>query len=253
MDFGFEGKVALVTGAGSGIGKGTAHLFARDGALVIAADINMQSAMDTAAEIVSAGGTALATTVDIADSASVSAMVGYTMSSFGRIDFAFNNAGIAHLAMGVHDLDEQQWKTVLDVNLTGTFHCMKYELEVMRAQRFGVIVNTASAAALLPPAKLGAYVASKFGIIGLTKVAALENADIGIRVNAICPGWTRSGLTDQQMQGGVGVTSITGRTAEADDIGATVLFLCSPGASFINGQAIGIDGGSTAGRALPPA
>jgi NAD(P)-dependent dehydrogenase (short-subunit alcohol dehydrogenase family) len=248
----FEGKVALVTGGGSGIGRAAALAFGREGAKVVAADIDHAAATDTARRVADLGGDARAVLADVSREADVAAMIAEAVGAFGRIDCAFNNAGIGGVRYPVHELDLADFNRIIGVNLTGVFLCMKHELPVMLKQRGGVIVNNASVAGLRGSPKLAPYVASKHGVIGLTKVAALEYAAFGVRVNAVCPGWTDtailSGLKDDDpelLQKLIARVPVQ-RLGRPEEVAEAVLWLCSDAASFAVGHPLVIDGGLTA-------
>lgn len=246
----FSGKAVLVTGAGSGIGRATAMAFADHGASVAVVDMNPEQGNAVVAEIESAGAAATFVKADISSSADVQAMIASTLDAFGRLDCAFNNAGISPASQPVSELDEDAFDAVVRVDLKGAMLCLKYELRHMIGAGAGAIVNTASVAGLLPEAGSGGYVAAKHGVIGLTKTAALENAYRGIRVNAVAPGWVRTPMTqdwDAESDFNRALTSGTPmhRGAEPVEIAGIVLFLCSPAASYITGQTYTVDGGQT--------
>lgn len=246
----FEGKVVLITGGTSGIGKACALMFARQGASVAVADVNETAGAQTVAEIEALGARALFVKTDISTSTDVQAMVEQTVERLGRLDFAINNAGISPKQLPVDQIDEDNWDKVIAIDLKGCMLCMKYELRHMIAAGAGAIVNTASIAGIIPEAGSGAYVAAKAGVIGLTKGAAIENAHRGIRVNAIAPGWVRTAMTqswdvDQSFNAKLKAAAPMHRGAEPDEVASAALYLCSAGASFITGQTLVIDGGQT--------
>jgi NAD(P)-dependent dehydrogenase (short-subunit alcohol dehydrogenase family) len=252
----FTGKAALVTGGASGIGKVAARMFAREGAsVVVATDANIKGGEDTIRLIKEAGGEAIFVKCDVSKATEVEAMVDKCVKTYGRLDYAFNNAGIGPdvkrvPVVNIVDCPEEVWDRTIDINLKGVFLCMKYEIKQMLTQKYGVIVNTSSVGALKPALGFCAYVASKSGLIGLTKVAALEYAADGIRVNTILPGPTERTLlmdylTDgepevqQQMMGMIPMK----RLATPEDMAEAVMWLCSDAASFITGHVMPVDGG----------
>ena len=244
------GKVAFVTGAGSGIGRATAMLFAQRGCVVALADISEAGLADTAAMIAEAGGTSAAFTCNVADDASVKAAVTGAVAKFGRIDAAFNAAGIdGETGKFTADCTMDNWHRLISVNLTGTFHVMRHLIPQMLAQGGGTIVNCASTAGLRGAATCAAYSASKHGVVGLTKAAALEYAGQGIRINAVCPGMIRTPMTQngpmKELIDQLVVTTPLGRLGEPQEIGAAVLWLSGEDASFMHGQAIAVDGAIT--------
>ena len=244
------GKVAFVTGAGSGIGRATALLFAQRGYVVALADISEAGLADTAAMIAEAGGTSAAFTCNVADDASVKAAVTGAVAKFGRIDAAFNAAGIdGETGKFTADCTMDNWHRLIAVNLTGTFHVMRHLIPQMLAQGGGTIVNCASTAGLRGAATCAAYSASKHGVVGLTKAAALEYAGQGIRINAVCPGMIRTPMTQngpmKELIDQLVVTTPLGRLGEPQEIGAAVLWLSGEDASFVHGQAIAVDGAIT--------
>jgi NAD(P)-dependent dehydrogenase (short-subunit alcohol dehydrogenase family) len=251
VDYDFTGKVALVTGAAGGIGRATAIAFASAGAAVTVADIDLAGAQETAAMISAAGGRGLALEVDVTDSAVVAEMVHQTVTTFGGLDFAHNNAGIVGAGAPVESMADDVWRRGIDVMLSGVFYGLKHEIPAIAARGGGAIVNTSSGAGLIGFPTMANYVAAKHGVIGLTKAAALEAISHNIRVNAICPGTARSRMVDEWMQGDpaaekqVADLHPIGRIADPQEIAAAVLWLCSDAASFVMGIAMPVDGGYT--------
>ncbi len=250
--YNFSGQVALVTGAGSGMGLATAQAFAAAGAAVVLADVN-EAALRTAADsLTAAGHQALAVTCDVSDEGQVAAMVERTVATFGRLDVAFNNAGIMVPPSDAADEPADSFDRVNAINLRGVWACMKHELRQMRAQGSGAIVNCSSLGGLVGLPGRAAYHASKHGVIGLTKSAALEYAPRGVRINAICPGTIETPMVaDMIAKGELDVAEAVanqpiGRLGRAEEMAAVVLWLCSPGASFVLGVALPVDGGYTA-------
>ncbi len=249
--FSLAGKVALVTGAGSGIGRASAIEFARAGAKVVVSDIDEVGGGQTVQEIMDLGGEAKFIACNVADSQSVSDLIEDTVKSYGSLDCALNNAGIEAPMAPIADASEEDWDRALSVNLKGVWLCMRAELRQMVAQGSGAIVNTSSQGGLTAVPLNGSYSAAKHGVIGLTKTAAVEYAEHGIRVNAICPGFTKTPMTDriiQEVPAELVESTLPPmkRAAEPREMAGTVVFLCSPAASYLTGQAIAIDGGGTA-------
>ncbi len=252
-----EGKVSLVTGAASGIGRATALVFAEEGARLVLADVDEAGGHETVRLVGEAGGEADFIACDVSDSAQVAALVEGCVERFGQLDCAFNNAGVGGESAPLAEYDEGAWNRVLAVNLTGVFLCMKSELRQMVAQGGGAIVNAASLVGVMGYPKLGAYNAAKHGVIGLTRTAALEYASHGIRVNAVCPGWIE---TPMVMDSGPQPASIPavydalaglmplGRLGKPEEVAAAVAWLCSDAASFVTGHPLLVDGGALAGR-----
>jgi NAD(P)-dependent dehydrogenase (short-subunit alcohol dehydrogenase family) len=246
-----EGKVALVTGGASGIGRATAVAMARDGALVAVADRTEDSAAGTVALINASGGQAIAIGGDVANEADVAAMVARTVSAFGRLDCAFNNAGISGRAVGpanqrIHELSQTSFDTMLAINLTGVFLCMKHEITHMLAHGGGAIVNTASVAGLIGLPTSGHYVAAKHGVVGLTKTAAMEYARDNIRVNCVNPDYIETPMTDSIMKERYDtlMTKVPmNRLGLPEEIAEAVVWMCSDKASFMTGASQVIDGG----------
>lgn len=246
----FDGKVALVTGASSGIGLATAQAFARAGARVVLSDLDVEQGEAAARSITQEGGTAKFIACDVSDGAAVAALIQGTVRAYGRLDCAFNNAGISGAQAPTGEYPEEAWNRVIAVNLTGVWLCMKHEITQMLAQGGGAIVNCASILGHVGFATAPAYVAAKHGVVGLTKTAAIEYATRGIRVNAVCPGFietpmlSRAGLTtNAQMRATIEGLHPMKRLGRADEIAAATLFLASPAASFITGQSLLADGG----------
>src|SRR5438445_7717558 len=252
MTISFENKVALVTGAASGMGLATAKAFAEAGAAVALADVNEVAARAAADELVAAGHKAIGIRCDVADEAEVAAMVDQTVSTFGRLDAAFNNAGIQVPPSDAADEPAEQFERVNAVNLRGVWASMKHELRQMRTQGSGAIVNCSSLGGLVGLPGRAAYHASKHGVLGLTRSAALEYAPRGIRINAVCPGTIETPMvTDMSAKGELSVRDAVanhpiGRLGRPDEIDAAVLWLCSPGASLVVGVALPVAGGYTA-------
>ncbi|MBV0892302.1 glucose 1-dehydrogenase [Paracoccus sp. Z118] len=247
----FSGKVAFITGGGSGIGREAALAFARNGASVAVVGRTRDELDETVQIIGQDGGRGLAVTCDVANGDEVKAAVGRTVEAFGRLDFGFNNAGIEQPVAPLHEVTEEDWDRLLDVNLRGVFLCMKHEAPQMMKQGGGVIVNTGSGASVMGIKGQAAYCASKFGLIGLTKAAALDYAGANIRVNAICPGYVDTPMMDR-FTGGTpeGRQNVidnvpAARPASPQEIAANVLWLCSDGGAYIVGHALVIDGGQT--------
>jgi NAD(P)-dependent dehydrogenase (short-subunit alcohol dehydrogenase family) len=247
-----DGKVALVTGGASGIGRATAVAMAREGARLAVADRAEESASGTVALINAAGGQAIAIGGDVTREADVEAMVARTVAAFGRIDCAFNNAGIAGRAVGpagqrIHELNQTAFDTMLAVNLTGVFLCLKHEIRQMLAQGGGgAIVNTASIAGLVGLPTSAHYVAAKHGVVGLTKTAAMEYAQDGIRVNCVNPGYVRTPMTKETMEarGDEILAKVPmHRMGTPEEIAEAVVWMCSDKASFMTGAAQIVDGG----------
>jgi NAD(P)-dependent dehydrogenase (short-subunit alcohol dehydrogenase family) len=246
------GRVAIVTGGATGIGRASVVAFARRGAQVVVADVNDDAGAETVKLAESEGTDATFVHTDVTDSSSVAAMVDTAITAFGRLDFAHNNAGMSGVAAGVVDCTEELWNRTLARNLTGVWLCMKHEIPRMLASGGGAIVNTSSGAGLVGFAALPAYVASKHGVIGLTKSAALEFVRAGIRVNAICPGTTRTPMIeayigdDPNIEKMMTMASPLGRMAQPEEMAEAAVWLCSDAASFVNGVALPVDAGAVA-------
>jgi NAD(P)-dependent dehydrogenase (short-subunit alcohol dehydrogenase family) len=255
----FQGKVVLITGAATGIGRAVAVAFATQGAKVSIGDINDDAARETLDLVKEAGGDALFLRTDVSDEADVQKLVSETLRHFGRLDCAFNNAAIAPKDADrrpVAQLDTAAFDRLLAVDLRGVFLCMKYELrEMVRAGR-GAIVNTASIAGMVAEPGVPHYVAAKHGVIGLTKAAAIEYAAHGIRVNALAPGWVDTPMTvalksDPALEARLRATAPLGRPAQPEEMAGPVLYLCSDAASYVTGQVHLADGGFTARGMFP--
>lgn len=248
----FKDKVVLVTGGGGDIGRATALAFASAGAVVTVTDIARGPGEDTAALIRSQGGQAVFIAADVGRADDVQALVGQVIKAHGRLDCAFNNAGIEEEHVRLADCTEATFDRIMNVNVKGVWLCMKHQLAQMAAQGSGVIVNTASVAGLVGAPKMAAYSASKHAVVGLTKSAAVEYGRKGIRVNAVCPGVIRTQMYERAVQADPQVEKFAvaahpvGRLGRAQEVAAVVLWLCSDAASFVTGHAHTVDGGLTA-------
>ena len=248
----YEGKAVIVTGGGSGMGRATARAFSAAGASVVVADINVDAGEAVVSELRDSGGEALYIKTDVSKADDVEAMVNGTVEAFGRLDCAFNNAGVGgHLGF-IHEYPEEWFDLMVNVNLKGVFLCLKYEIAYMLEHGGGAIVNNSSSEGLRGAMPFAAYIGAKHGVVGLTKAAALETAKRGIRVNAICPGGTRTPM----LEGGLGNLDefeeknrdrlVMGRLGLPEEMAGAVLWLCSDEASFVTGTTLSIDGGKTA-------
>ena len=244
-----EGKVALVTGGSAGIGRATSLAFAREGAKVVIADINVTGGDETAKMIRDAGGQAIFVQTDVTKAEEVKAMADKAVEAFGQLNCAFNNAGINEEAVTISRCTEESWDRIMDTNLKGVFLCMKYEIPKILKSGGGSIVNTASVMGLVGDGSHPAYAASKHGVVGLTRTAAIVYAQAGIRINAVCPGAIRTSMTAQlinrhpEIKQLLESNSPMNRMAEADEVARAVVFLCSDDASFITGHPLAVDGG----------
>lgn len=251
MMFDFKDQVALVTGAASGMGYATARAFAEAGAAVALADVNEAGVLDAASRLTDAGHQALGIQCDVADERAVAAMVEMTVSAFGRLDAAFNNAGVQSPIAETADASGEEFDRVNGVNLRGVWNCMKYELRQMRNQGTGAIVNCSSLGGLVGIAGRAVYHASKHGVMGLTKSAALEYASRGIRINAVCPGIIETPMVTGMLQTEPDAMDQLikeqpiGRLGRPEEIADAVLWLCSPASSFVIGHGLVVDGGYT--------
>src|SRR6266480_47300 len=240
MNISFKNQVALVTGAASGLGLATARAFAESGASVVLADWNEEAAQSAAKELANKGYKTLAIRCDVSDDAQVEAMVKQTVTTFGRLDAAYNNAGVQNVLAETADTTREDYDRVMAINLRGVWSCMKFELQQMRKQGSGAIVNCSSIGGLVGGAGRGTYHAAKHGVIGLTKSAALEYTAKGIRINAVCPGLIDTPMSDQMKAAGQADALNAmlkdvpiGRLGRAEEIADTVLWLCSPAASLV--------------------
>ena len=244
----YKQKTVLITGAGSGIGRTAAKMYAAAGANVVVSDVNLAGGEQTVSSIEEAGGTAVFIKTDVADYAQVKALVERTVERFGQLDVAINNAGIGDTQVRTHEADVAGWERVIAVNQTGVFYCMQHELRRMMQQGSGSIVNVASIAGLKGMPKNIAYSASKHAVIGMTRTAAMEYAKFGIRINALCPVFTPTGLFNpanfpphimETFENAIPMK----RFATVEEMGKTLLYLTSDAASFITGHALPVDGG----------
>src|SRR5204863_4862224 len=248
----FTGKVAFVAGAANGIGRAAALAFAREGASVVVADVSEQGNRETVRLIEGQGGRAVAVRCDVSRAEDVKAALDKTVDAFGRLDFAFNNAGVEQKKLApVAELDEEEWDRIHNIDLRGVFLCMKYEIPLILKQGGGAIVNTSSGAGVIGIKGSPAYTAAKHGVIGLTRAAALDYAARNLRVNAVCPGYIDTPMMGR-FTGGTpeGVAKVTseepmGRMGRPEEIASAVLWLCSDGGAFTVGHALVVDGGQT--------
>ncbi|GAA0309275.1 NAD(P)-dependent dehydrogenase (short-subunit alcohol dehydrogenase family) [Halarchaeum rubridurum] len=244
-------SVALVTGGGSGIGRETALEFAAEGARVVVADVDVKGGEGTIADIEADGGDALFVETDVTDAAETEAMVEAAVEEYGSLDYAFNNAGIGGDSATVEEYDAESWESVIDVNLVGVFKCMQAEIAQMKQQDAGgVVVNNSSILGQVGFATSSGYVAAKHGVLGLTKTAALENGETGVRVNAVCPGFIDTPLLREggmeegsELREQIANKHAMNRLGTPEEVASAVLWLCDDDASFVTGEALGVDGG----------
>lgn len=251
-----DGKVALVTGSGSGIGRASAIAFAQAGATVVVSDVSAESGERVAEEIRQSGAKASFVQCDVRDADSIRALIAKTVELYGSLDCAFNNAGIGGPIQPLEDYPDDGWDTVIATNLTSIFHCMKHEIRQMLKQGGGSIVNCASVSGLVGTRNMPAYCASKHGIMGMTKVTALDYATQGIRINAVCPGTIHTPAVDAWLAADpenarpfideMIKAEPIGRLGTPEEVASAVVWLCSPGASFMIGHGLSVDGGYVA-------
>lgn len=244
----FEGKVAVVTGAASGIGEATAKMLASRGAIVILGDLNRESGARVIDEVTATGGRAAFLRTNIGRASDVDALVAFAVDTFGRLDYAVNNAAIGSSPARFHEIEDATWQKMLDITLSGTFYCIRAELRHMVANGGGAIVNTASVAGVKPVPGLVPYVAAKHGVVALTKQAALDYGNDHIRVNAIAPGLTATAkfnALSPEQQAAMVSRAPGGRAASPEDMANAILFLLSEDAGYITGQVLVVDNGGT--------
>jgi len=247
----FKGKVALITGGASGIGRAAALSFARAGAKIVIGDMTVETGEETVGMIKQSGGEAVFLKADVSKAKEVENLINTAVENYGRLDCACNNAGIEGDTISLVDCSEENWDLILNINLKGIWLCLKYEIPQMLKQSAGAIVNISSAMGLVAHEHIAPYVASKHGVIGLTKAAALEYAGTGIRVNAVCPGNTQTPIIERVIQDhpeiaeALKANTPVGRFARPEEIANAVLWLCSDAASYVTGHAMVVDGGFT--------
>lgn len=245
----FEGKVALVTGGNSGIGKAAALAFAKEGAKVAIAARREQESEETVAMIKAAGGEAIFVKTDVCEGAEVEALINTVVETYGQLDCAFNNAGVFN-GGPTHEFLEEDWDNVINTNLKGVWLCMKYEIPQMLKQGGGVIVNNSSAAGLVGVPNWAAYVSSKHGVLGLTKCVALEYAKQGIRINAVCPAFIHTPMVEAVLNEPEQIAMMMhpiGRIGAPEEVADAVIWLCSDASSFVTGEVLRLDGGMLSG------
>jgi NAD(P)-dependent dehydrogenase (short-subunit alcohol dehydrogenase family) len=248
----FDGKVALVTGAADGIGRASALAFAREGARVVVADVAVAGGEETVSLIADSGGEAIFVACDVSDGRQVRALVDRTLDTYGRLDAAHNNAGITTPQVLAADISEEDFDHTIAINLKGVWLCMKYEISAMLESDGGAIVNAGSSASVVGLTRFGAYTASKHGVAGLTRSAALDYAKLGIRVNCVCPGATRtrlmlSAIEEFPERGEILKRAIPmGRMGEPEEVAELAVWMCSDRASFVTGVVVSADGGTVA-------
>jgi NAD(P)-dependent dehydrogenase (short-subunit alcohol dehydrogenase family) len=248
-----DGRAIIVTGAGGGIGRAASLIFARAGARVVVSDIDVANGEETVKQISDQGGTATFVKTDITDEASVAALVDRTVSAYGKLDGAFNNAGIAPSHKSFHDISGSEWQRVIDVDLTGAFLCMKHEIAAMLKTGGGAIVNTASALGVVAVPSAGDYIAAKHGVIGLTKSAAVDYGCRNIRINAVLPGLIMTPLVSEALRDPEYASHfekykaqhLVGRVGLPEEVARTAEWLLSDAASFVTGHSMAVDGGWT--------
>lgn len=242
-----NGNCAVVTGAGSGIGKATAKLLAENGAKVIVSDVNKKNGDDTVAEIEAAGGTAQFISCDVSKKEEVKELMVQAIAAYGPIKMAVNNAGIGGTLSPMHQIEFDKWDRMMAINLSGVFYCMKEEISAMLHHGGGRIVNVASLAGLGGVPGGSSYCAAKHGVVGLTRSAAMEYAKLDIRVNAVCPGWTETaildGLPEKMLENSLAKFVPMGRLGQPEEVAESILWLLSEKSSFINGHCLAVDGG----------
>lgn len=250
ITYNFSGKIALITGGGSGIGRASSEAFGRAGATVVVADISESNGLETVESIRNEGGTAEFIQVNVSEVEQVDSLIHEVVTRFGRIDFAHNNAGIEGMHVPLAEIPVEDWRRVIDIDLTAVFYCMRAEIPVMQKQGSGAIVNTSSASGLSGGFNLGAYTAAKHGVVGLTRAAALDYGSQGIRINSVCPGPIDTPFLAELPAAALNrLVFATGldRLGQAEEVAQAVLWLCSEGSSYVTGLPLSVDGGVAIG------